>query len=91
MSCKSLLQNSDRRRAARYDDTTAGSMIAAQRLGIALFTNMFIYCDSNHSSCQHRKREKLTQHAVVRPCCRRRQVTVTIMVHAIRAFSISRL
>ena len=91
MSCKNLLQESDRRRTARYDDATAGSMIAAQRLGMALFTNMFIYYDSNHSSCQHRKREELTQHAVVRPCCRRRQVTVTIMVHAIRAFSISRL
>ena len=91
MSCKNLLQESDRRRTARYDDATAGSMIAAQRLGIAFLTNMNIYRDSNHSSCQHRKREKLTQHAVVRPCCRRRQVTVTITVHAIRAFSISRL
>lgn len=91
MSCKNLLQESDRRRTARYDDATAGSMIAAQRLGMALFTNMFIYCDSNHSSCQHRKREELTQHAVVRPCCRRRQVTVTIMVYTIATFSISRL
>lgn len=91
MLCKNLLQKSYRRRAARYDDTTVGSMIATQRLGMALFTNMYIYYDSNHSSCQHRKRKELTQHTVVRPGCRRRQVAVTIMVHAVRTFSISRL
>ena len=84
-------RKSDKRRPSANDGATADDMTAAQRLGMALFTNMFIYCDSNHSSCQHRKREELTQHAVMRPCCRRRQVTVTIMVYTIATFSISRL
>ena len=88
MLCKSLLQESERRRPALEGGATAGSIIATQRLGIAFFTNMNIYCDSNHSSCQHRQREELTQHAVVRPCGHSRQMAVTIMVYAVSAFRV---
>ncbi len=89
MYLKNLLKKSCRRRSARNDDATAFSMIAIQRLGATLLTYMNIHRDSNHSGCHHRKRKELTQHAVVCPRCRSRQVTVTIMMHAIAAFRIS--
>ena len=88
MLCKSLLQESERRRPALEGGATAGGIIATQRLGIAFLTNMNIYRDSHHSSCQHRQRQELAQHTVVRPSCHSRQMAMTIMVYAVSAFRV---
>ena len=82
---------SDRRRSPGNDVATAGSMTSAQRLGVIFLTYMNIYCDSHHNGCQHRQRKELAQYAVMRPSCHSSQMAVTIMVHAITAFCISRL
>ena len=47
---------------------------------------MNIYRDSHHNSCQHRQREKLAQHTVVRPMRCHRHVAVTTMMLTIDAF-----
>ncbi len=88
---KKLLQESDRRRTALEGGATADSMTVAQRLGMIFLTYMNIYRDSHHNGCQHRQREELTQHAVVRPCCRGRYVTVAMMMHAVATFSVNYL
>ena len=64
--CKNL-RGLERRRTPCNDDATAGGMVAAQRLGMILFTYMNIYRDSHHSGCQHGQREKLTENTVVCP------------------------
>ena len=66
---------SDGRRSSGYNSTT--------------LTNMNIYHDSYHNSCQHRQSEELTQHAVVRPCGSSRQMTMTIVMHAVAAFCVT--
>ena len=85
------LGGSGRRRSPGNDGATADGMTAAQRLGVIFLTYMDIYCDSHHDSCQHRQREELAQHAVVRPSCHSRQMAVAIMVHAVTTLCISRL
>ena len=84
-------EKSDRRRSPGNDVATAGGMTAAQRLGVIFLTYMDIYRDSHQNGCQHRQREELAQHAVMRPSCHSRQMAVTIMVHAVTTFCISRL
>jgi hypothetical protein len=76
---------SDRRRSPGYDVATVDGMKAAQRLGVTFLTYMGIYRDSQHNGCQHRQREELAQHTVVRPSCHCRQVAMTIMMHAVSA------
>ncbi len=85
------LGESGRWRSPGNDGTTADGMTAAQRLGVIFLTYMDIYCDSHHDSCQHRQREELAQHAVMRPSCHSCQVAVAIMVYAVATFCISRL
>ena len=82
---------SDRWRSPGNDGATADGMTAAQRLGEIFLTYMDIYHDCHHNGSQHREREKLAQHAVMRPSCHSRQMAVTIMVYAVTTFSISRL
>jgi hypothetical protein len=76
---------SDGRRTPGYNSATAVGMIATQRLGIAFLTYLNIYRDQ-HNGCQYWQRQKLTQHAVVRPMGRHRHVPVTIVMHTIGAF-----
>ena len=45
---------SDGRRSSGYNSTTANGMTIAYRLGAEFLTNMNIYHDSYHNSCQHR-------------------------------------
>ena len=80
---------SDGRRSSGYNSTTANGMTIAYRLGAEFLTNMNIYHDSYHNSCQHRQSEELTQHAVVRPCGSSRQMTMTIVIHAVAAFCVT--
>ena len=82
---------SDRRRPPGNDVATAGGMTAAQRLGVIFLTYMDIYRDGHQNGSQHRQREELTQHAVVRPSCHGCQVAMAIMVHAVATFCICRL
>ena len=90
--CKTvLLTASESRRPTCYDGATAGSIMAAQKLGVTFLIYMNQQRDSHRYSCQHRQREELAQHAVMRPSCHSRQMAVTIMVHAVTAFCISRL
>jgi hypothetical protein len=88
--CKSW-GKSDRRRPPGNNRATADGMRAAQRLGVIFLTYMDIYHNSHQNGCQHRQREELAQHAVMRPSCHSRQVAVTIMVHAVATFCICRL
>ena len=83
--CK-CLRDSDGRRSPCNNDTTAGSVTAAQRLGVNFLTYMNIYHDSNHSGCQYGERQKLAEYAVVRPRCILGQVAVTTMMHAVGTF-----
>ena len=76
---------SDRWRSPGNDGATADGMTAAQRLGEIFLTYMDIYHDCHHNGSQHREREKLAQHAVMRPSCHSRQMAVAIMMHAISA------
>ena len=82
---------SNKRRPSANDGATADDMTAAQRLGMIFLTYMDIYRDSHHNGCQHRQREELAQHAVVRPSSHSCQVTMAIMVYAVATFRISRL
>ena len=79
----------NRRRSPGNDGATADGMTAAQRLGVMFLTYMDIYGDSHHNGYQHRQREELAQHAVVCPCCHRRQVAVAMMVYTLATFCIS--
>lgn len=76
---------SDRWRPPSHNDATAGGVIAIQRLGMILPTNMKKKRDSNDSGCQHLQQLELTQHTIVCPRCRRRQVSMTTMMDAIGA------
>ena len=49
------------------------------------------YHDSYDDSRQHRQSDKLAQHAIMRPRCCSRQVTMTIMMHAVVAFRVNDL
>ena len=66
-------------------------MTAAQRLGVIFLTDIDIYRDSHQNGCQHRQREELAQHAVMRPSSHSRQVAVATMMHAVATICISRL
>ncbi len=77
---------SDGWRSPGYISATAVDTIAAQRLGAEFLTHMNIYRDSHHNGCQHRQREELAQHAIVRPMGCHRHVTMTTVVHTVGAF-----
>ena len=88
---KSLFPELERGRPSGNDDTTAGGLVATQRLCIIFLTYIKIYCDSHHCSHQHRQRKELAQYTVMRPHGRRCHVTVTTMVYAIGALRLCRL
>lgn len=88
---KSLFPELERGRPSGNDDTTAGGLVATQRLCIIFLTYKKIYSDSHHCSRQHRQRKELAQHTVMRPHGRCRHVTVTTMVYAIGALRLCRL
>ena len=76
------------RRTSGYDDATAGSLKAAQRLGVANRWNMNKCCYSNYCGCKHGECKKLAQYAIVRPSGGLRQVAVAAMVHAVGTLGI---
>ena len=64
---KSLFPELERGRSSGNDDTTAGGLVATQRLCIIFLTYKKIYRDSHHCSRQHRQRKELAQQAAVPP------------------------
>ena len=82
--CKTvLLTASESRRPTCHDGATAGSIMAAQKLGVTFLIYMNQQRDSHRRRCQRRQREELAQHTVVhvyRGLC---QVTTAMVVQAI--------
>ena len=84
--CKTvLLTASESRRPTCHDGATAGSIMAAQKLGVTFLIYMNQQRDSHRRSCQHRQREELTQHTVVHVYRGLRQVTAAMVVQTVYA------
>ena len=82
--CKTvLLTASESRRPTCYDGATAGSIMAAQKLGVTFLIYMNQQRDSHRYSCQHRQREELAQHTVVHVYRGLRQVTAAMVVQTV--------
>ena len=82
--CKTvLLTASESRRPTCHDGATAGSIMAAQKLGVTFLIYMNQQRDSHRRSCQHRQREELAQHTVVHVYRGLRQVTAAMVVQTV--------
>ena len=82
--CKTvLLTASESRRPTCHDGATAGSIMAAQKLGVTFLIYMNQQRDSHRYSCQHRQREELAQHTVVHVYRGLRQVTAAMVVQTV--------
>lgn len=82
--CKTvLLTASESRRPTCHDGATAGSIMAAQKLGVTFLIYMNQQRDSHRRSCQHRQRQELAQHTVVHVYRGLRQVTAAMVVQTV--------